>query len=104
MLGLILGGLLVVTLFIFYLYRRQLVMSVASLRLISIMLFMVGYSLLHYAYACELWSFIFCLFGMSWVIPTRVIDLGGAVVFVVDMVTRGVIIVVRPIILSFTIG
>ncbi len=49
-------------------------MSVASLRLISIMLFMLGSSLLHCAYACELWSFVFCLFGVSWVIPARVID------------------------------
>jgi hypothetical protein len=30
--------------------------------------------LLHCAYAYELWSFVLYLFGVSWVMPTRVID------------------------------
>lgn len=27
--------------------------------------------LLHYDYACVIWSFVFCLFGVSWVMPSR---------------------------------
>ena len=31
--------------------------------------------LLHCSFAQELWTFVFCLFGISWVMPLRVLDL-----------------------------
>ena len=31
--------------------------------------------LLHYPIACELWSLVFCLFGIHWVMPHKVIEL-----------------------------
>ena len=35
----------------------------------------VDHLLLHCAFAKELWSLIFCLFGVQWVIPGRMIEL-----------------------------
>ena len=35
----------------------------------------VDHLLLHYPIAFEMWSMIFCLFGVCWVMPQRVVDL-----------------------------
>ena len=35
----------------------------------------VDHLLLHYPIAYEMWSMIFCLFGICWVMPRRVVDL-----------------------------
>ena len=35
----------------------------------------VDHLLLHYPIAFEMWSMIFCLFGICWVMPQRVVDL-----------------------------
>ena len=34
----------------------------------------VDHLLLHCPLACELWSLVFCLFGLHWVMPLKVID------------------------------
>ena len=35
----------------------------------------VDHLLLHYPIAYEMWSMVFCLFGICWVMPQRVVDL-----------------------------
>ena len=35
----------------------------------------VDHLLLHCPIACELWSLVFCLFGIYWVMPQKVIEL-----------------------------
>ena len=35
----------------------------------------VDHLLLHCDYVCKMWSFVFSLFGVSWLMPSRVIDL-----------------------------
>ena len=35
----------------------------------------VDHLLLHYPFAFEMWSMVFCLFGICWVMPQRVVDL-----------------------------
>ena len=37
--------------------------------------FIVDHPLLHYPIACELWSLAFCLFGIHWVMPHKIIEL-----------------------------
>ena len=36
---------------------------------------LVGHLLLHYSYAYNPWSFVFSLFGISWVISKQVVEL-----------------------------
>ena len=35
----------------------------------------IDHLLLHCSYAQEIWSMVFCLFGLKWVIPSGVLDL-----------------------------
>ena len=36
---------------------------------------LVDHPLLHYPIACKLWSLAFCLFGIHWVMPHKIVEL-----------------------------